>query len=457
MDRLEKLEALIKHFNGAIKSLSLYPATHPASARFFTKIQESLEELFQEKEEVTIGVVEEALVLEDMPLKAAQEVFLGFASRLKEREVGSVAFLKGVTLEEVRAFVEALRTEAGALKAQGGMGQVLAQRGVHHIRLATPLAPEAPEEPIEEDFERIQARIIHERALGVARETFEAARLGKIPSLPQVKRTVEALMDGIFKNKYAYLALTMIKSYDEYLFTHSVNVGILAIALGESLGLDKETLRELGLGAMLHDLGKVKWPDSVHKKPRDLSEDEWRIVKRHPLDGVRMVEKMGEVSPASTAAIREHHLRHDRTGYPDLEEGKEPGFLSAIVTVVDAYDAMTTVRPYQNAFEPFKAIERMRSLSGKVFDPEILEGFIKLMGIYPVGSLVRLSTGELALVVKIGQDPARPQVKLLFDRAGRRVDGEVDLSELDEAGTFKRSILTAVDPATKGIDVTQFL
>ncbi|MFN3477417.1 MAG: HD-GYP domain-containing protein, partial [Candidatus Methylomirabilales bacterium] len=294
MKRLEKLEALIKHFNGALKSLSLYPATHPASARFFAKIQESLEELFQEKEEVAIGVVEEALVLEDMPLKASQEVFLGFASRLKEREVGSVVFFKGIALEEVRAFVEALRMEAGALKAQGGMGQVLAQRGVQHIKLT---APFVPEEPVEEDFEKIQARIIYERALGVAREVFEAARLGKIPSLPEVRRMVEAIMDGIFKDKYAYLALTMIKSYDEYLFTHSVNVGILAIALGEALGLDKETLRELGLGAMLHDLGKVNWPDSLHKKPRGLSEDEWRIVKRHPLDGARMVEKMGGISP----------------------------------------------------------------------------------------------------------------------------------------------------------------
>lgn len=454
MKRLEKLEALIKHFNGALKSLSLYPATHPASAWFLAKIQESLEELFQEKEEVTIGVVEEALILEDMPLKASQEVFLGFASRLKEREVSGVVFFRGITLEEVRAFVEVLRMEAGALKAQGGMGQVLAQRGVQHIKLTTPFVPE---EPVEEDFERIQARIIYERALGVAREVFAAARLGKIPSLPEVRRTVEALMDGIFKDKYAYLALTMIKSYDEYLFTHSVNVGILAIALGEALGLDKETLRELGLGAMLHDLGKVNWPDALHKKPRDLSEEEWKIVKQHPLDGARMVAQMGKVSPASTAAIREHHLRHDRTGYPDLEEGKEPGFLSAIVTVADAYDAMTTVRPYQNAFEPSKAIERMRSLSGKVFDPEILEGFIKLVGIYPVGSLVRLSTGELALVVKVGQDPTRPKVKLLFDRAGRRIEGEVDLSERDEAGAFRRSILTAVDPATKGIDVTQYL
>jgi len=459
MDPMERLESLIKHLNGAVRSLALYPSTHPASTRFLTAAEQVLREILQDEEQVTIGLVEGSLLLAGVPVKGSAELFGSFVDRLKAREVEGLTFLRGVTSGELQLFAETLSTDASLIKEAGGMKEVLTQKGVRHIIVVYPGEPREGEGEIEEDHERKQARILYQRALGVVRQIMQEARMGKVPSNEQFPPMVKAVVDGIFDHRYALIALTMIKSYDEYLFTHSVNVGILSLALGQFLGLSKEALFELGLGAFLHDLGKVNWPDAILKKPRDLSEEEWRYVKRHPVDGVKIMEKMGNTNPNTLAVIKEHHIRYDRTGYPSLEPEKEPSFLSAMVTIADAYDAMTTVRPYQNAMEPTKAIERMRSLSGKVFDPELLENFIRMVGVYPVGTVVRLSTGELAVVTRPNpNDSTRPMVKLLLDRAGRRLGGEVDLTEKDEAtGAFKRSILLPVDPATLNIDLDPYL
>ncbi|MEK7366577.1 MAG: HD domain-containing phosphohydrolase, partial [candidate division NC10 bacterium] len=145
---------------------------------------------------------------------------------------------------------------------------------------------------------------------------FQEARLGRVPSSGEVKAVVHGMVDGVLKSRHSLLALTMIKSYDEYLFNHSVNVGILSIALGEHLGHTGEALHDLGVGAFLHDLGKVNWPDEIYRKARDLSEEEWQIVKSHPEEGVKLIFRMEAISLVSLRPVLEHHMRHDRSGYP---------------------------------------------------------------------------------------------------------------------------------------------
>ncbi|MEK7204513.1 MAG: HD-GYP domain-containing protein, partial [candidate division NC10 bacterium] len=248
----------------------------------------------------------------------------------------------------------------------------------------------------------------YRQAVGSAKRILTEARMGKFPSLAEAQTAVAGLVDGVLQDQNVMVALTMIKSYDEYLFNHSVNVCVLCIALGQALGLDSETIKEVGLGALLHDIGKVHWPESLYQKPRGLSDEEWALVQRHPLDGTEIVEKMGGVSATAREVILEHHLRYDRKGYPVVDPEKEPGFFGMLAQIADAYDAITTARVYQNAFEPSKAVARLQSLSGTVFDPKLLEVFVRLVGIYPVGSLVRLNSGELALVVKANPvDPSR--------------------------------------------------
>ena len=474
MDSLIALDSLLRNLQAGVKSVGMYPPTHPSAVRFLSRVSEDLTALLGQQESLTLGVVDHTLVAVGLPFTGTEAIAQAFAKRLEERGIGSIEFLRGYTAEEVSQCVQVLAMQPEALGRLGPVDEVLGQRGVQAIRLSSRVPTmgedEQPEEKdkakdAENDEEEIaglgRSLVLYREAVGSVKRILAETRMGKIPSLSEAQLAVAGLVDGVLQNQNAMLALTMIKSYDEYLFNHSVNVSVLCIALGQALGLDAETIREMGLGALLHDVGKVQWPESLYLKPRGLSDEEWAMVQRHPLDGAGIVEKMGHVSPTTMEVVLEHHLRFDRKGYPVVDPEKEPGFFGMIAQVADAYDAITTSRVYQNAFEPSRAMARLQSLAGTVFDPKLLEVFVRMVGIYPVGSLVRLSTGELALVVKANPaDSSRPFVRLLFDRTGRRLteEKEADLTEQDPAsGLYRRNIIMAVDPASKNFDVARYL
>ncbi|HXZ44482.1 MAG TPA: HD-GYP domain-containing protein [archaeon] len=474
MDALIALESLLRNLQAGVKSVSMYPPTHPTAARFLTRIGEDLQMVLAEQESLVLGVVDHALVALNVPFTGTEAVAQAFAQRLEERGIGSIEFLRGHTPEDVFQLVQVLAMPPEALTHVGPVDQLLRQRGVLGIRLSAQ-APRMSEDEFRVEKEQPKrtdqdllviagmdrSLAVYFEAVGSAKRILTEARLGRIPSLAEAQTAVAGLVDGVLQDQHAMLALTLIKSYDEYLFNHSVNVSVLCIALGQALGLDAETIRDMGLGALLHDIGKVHWPETLYQKPRGLSDEEWALVQRHPLDGAEIVGKMGNTSPTAMEVVLEHHLRFDRKGYPIVDPDKEAGFFGMIAQLADAYDAITTARVYQNAFEPSRAVARLQSLAGTVFDPKLLEVFVRMVGIYPAGSLVRLSTGELALVVRANpNDSSRPFVRLLFDRTGRRLaeDREVDLTEPDSgSGQFRRSIIMAVDPASKNFDVAKYL
>ena len=459
MDALTALESLLRNLQSAAKSMGMYPPTHPTAARFLSRIGEDLDTILGEQESLVLGVVDHALVALGLPFTGTQAIAQAFVERLVERGIGTMEFLRGYTREDVSQCVQVLAMQPEALERLGSVDGVLGQRGVRAIRLSQQ-APTTGEES--EGWAGLRQGLkVYREAVGSTKRILTEARLGKIPSLADAQLAVRGLVDGVLQDQIAMLALTLIKSYDEYLFNHSVNVAVLCIALGQALGLDADTIKELGLGALLQDIGKVHWPQTLYQKPRGLSEEEWALVQRHPLDGAAIVEKMGSVSATAMEVILEHHLRFDGKGYPVVDPNKEPGFFGMLAQIADAYDAITTSRIYQNAFEPTSAMARLQSLAGTVFDPKLLEVFVRMVGIYPVGSLVRLSTGELALVVKPNPaDTSRPFVRILFERTGRRLAEErtVDLTERDpDTGQLRRTIIMAVDPASKNFDVAKYL
>jgi len=472
MDVLIALESFLRNLQAGVKSMGMYPPTHPTVARFVSRIVEDLAGILHAQESLVLGVADHALVAVGVPFAGTETMALAFAERLEERGIGSIEFLRGVTAQDLSQCIQVLAMQPEAFQRLGAVEEVLVQRGVQGIRLSSrvPTLGEAEaagegEMPRggaggeEEGLARSLA--VYREAVGSAKRILTEARMGKIPSVAEAQSAVAWLVDGVLRDESAMVALTMIKGYDEYLFNHSVNVSVLCIALGQVLGLDGETLTELGLGALLHDIGKVHWPESIYQKPRGLSDEEWILVKRHPLDGAGIVEKMGNVTPTSLEVILEHHLRYDRKGYPVVDPDKGPGFFGSIAQIADIYDALTTSRVYQNAFEPSKAIARLQSLAGTGVDPKLLEAFVRMVGIYPVGGLVRLSTGELALVMKANPaDSARPTVRLLFDGTGRRLveEQDVSLAERDpDTGQFRRTIIMAVDPASKNFDLAKYL
>jgi putative nucleotidyltransferase with HDIG domain len=473
MDVLTGLSSLLRDLQAGVKSMTMYPPTHPTAARFLARILEDLNGILSQQEPLVLGVVDHALVALGLPFTGTDPIALAFAARLEERGIGSLEFMPGLQPEEVSQCVQVLAMQPDAFQRLGPVEEILGKRGAQRIRMSSQIPTLGGEEATSESAEAgegqggqgdgglAQSLGVYREAVGSARRILTEARLGRIPSLAEARTAVSGLVDAVLQNPNTMLALTLIKSYDEYLFNHSVNVSVLCIALGRALELDADTIQELGLGALVHDIGKVHWPEDIYQKPRDLSEEEWALVKRHPLDGTNIVEKMGQASAVALEVIREHHLRYDRKGYPIVDPDKEPGFFGSIAQIADTYDAITTSRVYQNAFEPSKAVARLQSLAGTVFDPKLLEVFVRMVGIYPVGSLVRLSTGELALVLKANpSDSSRPMVRLLFDRTGRRLaeEQDVDLMETDPAtGQSRRTIIMAVDPASKNFDVARYL
>ena len=458
MDVVDTLDSLLRNLQAGLKSVGLYPPTHPTTAQFLARIVEDLDRVLSGQESLILGVVDHALVVVGLPFTGTEATPEAFAARLEQRGIGTIEFLRGCSPQDVSQCVQTLAMPPEAWGRLGAVEEVLSQRGVRAIRMSS--QPPASKEN-DELAGLGRGLTVYRQAVGSAKRILTEARLGRIQTLNEAQTAVSELAGAVFQDQNAMLALTMIKSYDEYLFNHSVNVSVLCVALGRTLDLDTVTIREMGLGAILHDIGKVHWPETLYLKPRGLTDEEWALVQRHPLDGARIVEKMGATTPTAMEVILEHHLRYDRKGYPVLDSDKDPGFFGMIAQLADAYDAITTSRIYQNAFEPSSAIARLQNLAGTVFEPKLFEAFVKMVGIYPVGSLVRLSTGELALVTKPNPaDTARPSVRVLFDRAGRRLVEEqgMDLTERDPmTGLFRRTIIMAVDPASKNFDVSQYL
>ena len=253
---------------------------------------------------------------------------------------------------------------------------------------------------------------------------------------------------------HAMLALSMLKDYDNYTFTHSVNVSVLALAVGRACKLTEEQLKTLGLGGLLHDLGKLRVDVNIITKPGRLTDAEFEEIKEHPGFGAEIIKEMEGVTAEVMQIVHGHHLRYDRTGYPSDVAGETVSPLVEMTAIADAYDAMTTLRSYQRPFTPRKAIARLKDVAGSSLHPDFVTRFIESLGPYPVGSLVRLDSNEIGLVTKVeAQDTSLADIKIIYDPAGTMLDEPYMIQIRPDQ---PRKIVAEVDPQTKGIDVTDF-
>ena len=276
---------------------------------------------------------------------------------------------------------------------------------------------------------------------------------------------MQSIFNLISENESFLFGLTNIKNFDEYTLNHSVNVCVLSISLGRKMGLDRKELVELGLSAFFHDLGKLDIPKDILVKPGMLSADERHIIEKHPCLGAEKLIQLKEFRFLPLSALNvamEHHASMDETGYPHFTKKQTLNLYSKIVKIADVFDALTTERPYRSVhFTRGAALRYMLKHSGKEFDPVLLKIFINLIGDIPVGSLVLLDTGEIAITFDnnpIRRFRLRPKVKLLTDGYGNKVDGEiVDLSERAPSGdTFLRTIIKPLDASKYQVRVSDY-
>jgi putative nucleotidyltransferase with HDIG domain len=266
---------------------------------------------------------------------------------------------------------------------------------------------------------------------------------------------IDGLAQAVAQNRSALLALTTLKNYDNYTFTHMVNVSILTMGQARGLGIDGALLREFGLAALMHDIGKVRTPLEILNKPDKLTPDEFAIMKKHTVDGAEMLRSTPDIPTLAPVVAFEHHLRLDGSGYPDGAKRPTLNAGTMLCGIADVYDAMRSQRAYQQAFPTDRILEVLKRNDGKQFDQHLVRRFVQLIGIYPIGNLVRLDTGEVAVVRTIhAPDPYRPHVRVLFNRAGTRLDlsYDVNLWEIVSEEGRPSHIVAPLDPAAYEID-----
>jgi len=259
-----------------------------------------------------------------------------------------------------------------------------------------------------------QAARLRARSAEAMRRMFTEVRLGNAIEPGECVSLVDDIVESINRHPDALLSLARLKNADEYTYLHSVAVCALMVTLGRQLGLDDAQCREAGMAGMLHDLGKAAMPQEVLNKPGKLTPAEFAIIKQHPVRGYEMLLAGGAVSEDAMDVCRHHHERMDGTGYPDALAGEQISLLSRMGAVCDVYDAVTSDRPYKAGWDPAQALAQMATWKGH-FDPMVFQSFVKSIGIYPTGSLVRMRSGRLAVVLDQNRSAlTKPRVKLFF-------------------------------------------
>ena len=289
------------------------------------------------------------------------------------------------------------------------------------ITKAAPKSQNPDEVDHQKYIERLrQSRVTFDKTTSYINQALEDARLGVSIDTQQAKQLVGDLTNQVLGSSHALVWLTFLKSRDEYTANHCVNVCVLAISFGRCLGLDKQQLNLVGLGGLLHDLGKMKTPDEILNKPSKLTPEEFDVMKQHPELGFKLLKEERDLSMDVLDVVLHHHERKNGSGYPDaLPEHKIP-LLTQIVSVVDVYDAVTSDRCYHDGISPYNALNKIYKWAETDYNIELVESFIKCLGIYPIGSLVELDNGLVGVVISASKSARlRPMIMLVLDKNKR--------------------------------------
>ncbi len=433
----------MKFMGGALSSLKLYPATHPSVTSTLNKLYDSLRKLIGDKNRIVIAVTRNIPVLDGVPIYESNSHLQTFTKLIQERGIELIIIKSSLKKKELAPFIELLNKKQDDTETED---------------LNFQLEKEDVKSFLIKDINFTEnTKKTYFSAIETIGKTLNDVRMGNKINVYENKRAVKGLVNSILIDKTALLSLSMIKNFDDYLYSHSVNVCIIATALAEEIGFSDDDITNIGLGALLHDIGKLKTPKEVLLKPGKLNEDEWKTMKMHPTSGYELINDLKGVDKIIGRMVYEHHMRPNVKGYPQPNENATPTAESQVIAIADTYDACTTLRPYQTPLSPTDAVMRMKKMTKDTgdFNTDYMEVFIKMMGIYPIGTTVRLDTNELALVSRYTKQNDAPIVKIFMNRDGKLIDnpGEIDLNDKNlDTGKHLRSIIAEIDILVRNLD-----
>jgi putative nucleotidyltransferase with HDIG domain len=434
----------------SIKSVAFYPQAHPAVRQPLQELAGILDGMLREKPEIHLGVVEGVFFLESHLFVSPNSSVAELADRLGAKGVDALSLFPGVTQDDLFRFASLFaRRDMTADR----LPEEMEQSGIRTIRLG--IDQLAYGDASDED-ESLPSRTYLD-AISAVRGTMREIENGRIPASDQINTVVDNMVSLTIKDHTTLLGLAMIKDYDNYTFNHSVNVGILALALAAHLGMQRDYLRDTNTAGLLHDIGKTGIDKKILNKPGKLSAEEYEVMKMHAEKGAEIIGGMEDINPRVGEAVLGHHIRHNRTGYPEWARGKEFGEMTEIIAVADCYDAITTLRSYSMPVLPKTALDMMRRIAGTSLNRDLVEKFEEMMGKYPVGTLVRLDTNEIGLVVRPHpMESSLPGVKVILDSQGEALKNPKLVSLAADEGIRYASIVATVDPLMKNVDVSHY-
>jgi putative nucleotidyltransferase with HDIG domain len=454
--RTRLAEDLVRRLAAAMRGAQLYAPGHPLVTRSIGALADILKLVHATTPSIAIGIVGDDLVVGDYPIPRAAENMGELMRRLQQAGIERIVVDRGVEPDELSRLVQTVaRSESLAPGKTRGDAVSEALAKLPHIRVGR-LQVAQRVEAVMGDMSTM--RRLYDDAAQIAGRLWESAQVEGIPDADAATGMVDNLAQAVAQNRTALLALTALKNYDNYTFTHMVNVSILTMGQARGLGIDGPLLREFGLSALMHDIGKVRTPTEVLNKPDKLTDAEFEIMRRHTVDGAEILRKTPEMPGLAPVVAFEHHLRIDGTGYPFGVKREGLNLGTMLCGIADVYDAMRSQRRYQQAFPTDRILAVLQRNDGTQFDQHLVRRFAQLVGIYPAGNLVRLDNNAIAVVVKThAPDPHRPRVRVIMTPEGTRLEHPYDLDLWEAREGQPQAIQAPIDPAVYQIDPLSYL
>jgi HD-GYP domain-containing protein (c-di-GMP phosphodiesterase class II) len=422
----EQGAALLVRLSALMRTARTYDVSNQAFQRQLQEFMTLLRGLLEDAEDATLVVVADYFYLNGVRVKAHASILGAYHSLLADferRQVGGLRFRHAIDEAEVERFFQIFLAAEDRAVAEN-LPDAIAQAAVTNIVLvpaaeldAEDVARDLTDEPKHQADRRRAKKVFWRAMMGAKKIIVRAQQTGRA-DLRHAKRVVQPIVDNIMKQDYSIVGLGALKDHDEYTYAHCVNVSVLSIGMGQTLGLPRQALADLGVAGLLHDLGKMTIPGDVLRKPGALNPEEWTMMRRHPIEGALMIARMPGLSPLMLDAMRgclEHHMNYNRTGYPEIEMDWGQATISRIIAMADCFDAITAHRAYDTRPRtPFEGLQLLLGPMRVNFDPAVLWSLVRTVGLYPAGTVLQTASNHVVLVMSPNaKDVTRPFCRVL--------------------------------------------